>query len=538
MARRPRSLRLELLATLTVVLMMAVVSLSLATELLGSRRHESQQRDRLVDHARGLASIVEPLLDPGAPAGLRGGAIEQVLRPSVGSMGIEAIEIHRLDLTRPRSEVLLSVGLAPPLPPPTAEPDGRLVIAGEGRWVVDQGLRLFGPDRRRAALVLRVVARPSPWTRLGDWSTTAVLAGGVGLVLLLLGGLLLEAQVLRPLRALRRAALEVADGRLDTRVPDDGPAELSTLADAFNRMTASLREQLERNAAQRESLVRAEQLASVGRLAAGVAHEIGNPLAAILGYVELLLDPRSEPALDEPQRALLERSRTQLERIRSTVGQLLDYSRPPRGEQRAVGVVEAAERLLSLLRHDPRCRDVRLELRGDRGLEARVDPAWLDQILQNLVVNAGRAASASAGEATVELRMEAEGDAITIEVQDTGPGVAPELRPRLFEPFVTTAPAGEGTGLGLAICRGLVEGMEGTLTCLPKGARPPLRPDALPGAVFRVTLPRATAQPPTEANALGAPPARASGDEIQTPQNARPTPAVQAATPEEPDDAP
>ncbi len=496
MTRRPRSLRLELIATLTVVLMMAVVSLSLATELLGRHRHQAQQHARLVEHTRGLAAIVAPLLEPGSPA-LREGPVEQVLRPSVGSMGIEAIEVHRHDRTRERSDRLVSVGLAPPLPPPHADADGRIQAAEDGRWVVDHAVPVFGPDRRRVALVLRVVAYPSPWTRLADWTTTLVLAGGVGLVLLVLGGVLLEVQVLRPLRAVRQAADEVASGRLDAEVPADGPAEFSALADAFNRMTTSLRTQLERNAAQRVSLIRAEQLASVGRLSAGVAHEVGNPLAAILGYVELLLDPRSDPALPEDQRSLLERSRTQLQRIQSIVGQLLDYSRAPSGAAEVLSPVETTERLLALLRHDPRCRDVALTVQGRGSEAASVDPAHFDQVLQNLIVNACRAANDGQGPPAVTVRIDAHDDVITLEVQDTGPGVPDEVRPRLFEPFFTTAAAGEGTGLGLAIAHGLVEGMAGTLVCLPTEARAALAPGAGPGAVFVVTLPRAGLDAPS-----------------------------------------
>ncbi len=492
MARRPRSLRLELIATLTVVLMMAAFSLSLATELLGHQRHEDAQHARLLEHTRSLAAIAAPLLGSSAPAGGHTGSIEQVLRPSVGSMGIEAIEIHRIDRTRDRPAVLVAVGLPPlSLPPPSPEADGRLQRHGDALRVVDHALRMFGPERRDTALVLRVFARPTPWTRSGDWTTTFVLAGGVGLVLLLLGGLLLEAQVLRPLRAVRRAADEVAGGRLDAEVPADGPAEFSALADAFNRMTASLRDKIEQNAAQRESLVRAEQLASVGRLAAGVAHEVGNPLAAILGYVELLLDPRTE--LPPEQRSLLERSRTQLERIQSTVGQLLDYSRPAAGRVQPVVVHDAVRRLLALLRHDPRCHDVDLRLEGDPEATALADPAHLDQILQNLVVNGCRAASGSEP-AVVRLLVETSDDEVLIEVQDTGAGIDPEVRPRLFEPFVTTAQAGEGTGLGLAISRGLARGMDGRLECLPVEARPPLEPEASAGAVFVAALPQATSE--------------------------------------------
>src|SRR5690606_9442085 len=172
---------------------------------------------------------------------------------------------------------------------------------------------------------LRMIAEHSPWTRNHDWRETAIVAAGVGLVLLVLGGLSLELQVLRPLRALEQAVAEVSAGKLDVKAPIDGPAEFAQLGSTFNAMTASLREQQAALAAQSERLQKSERLATVGRLAAGLGHEIGNPLAAIVGYTELVLD---DPALPEPSRDLLVRVQAQTQRIQSIVAQLLDFSKP------------------------------------------------------------------------------------------------------------------------------------------------------------------------------------------------------------------
>jgi len=492
---RRRSLRVELIASLAVVLMMAAVSLSLVSELLGRQRHEQQELARMREHAHALASLLAPLFGAHPDGAPRMPDAEQLLRPSLGVLGIFAIEMHRV--MPAGSQRKLSIGLVPALPPPAPEDvaEARVDVSRrdtEGFVVVDQPIRVFlGNVSEPATMVLRLAATLSPWTRERDWQEALLVALGIGLVLLVLGGLLVEVQVLRPLRALRTAASEVALGHLDTKVPSEGPRELEDLAHAFNQMTDALVRQLEQIEQQRTDLSRAERLASVGRISTGVAHEIGNPLAAISGYLELLRDARTIPALPSEQRELLERMHTQIQRIQAIVQQLLDYARPVRSSPRPIELYAFLRDTAGTLCADPRTRGVTIDI--DPGQHG--EPVWaladigpLEQVLHNLAINACHAVHKFV-HARVVLRAGLDDQRAWIEVQDNGPGIVPEHRAQLFQPFFSTRKAGEGTGLGLAISQGLVEAMAGTLACLAEGARPPARQGEPAGATFRVELP-------------------------------------------------
>ena len=272
--------------------------------------------------------------------------------------------------------------------------------------------------------------------------------------LVLLFGALFIRRVVEPIEALSGAARLVADGQLDLPPLPRPPSrdELAHLVDDFNRMTLSLRRQ-------REQMVAQEKLATVGRLAAGVAHEIGNPLAAVLGYVDLLL--HDEPP-DGARRDTLERIRKETDRIRVIVAELLDYSRPVTGAVEAVRVGEAVEVALSLVEPQSRWKDVTVT----RALPAELPAvaaaqSRLVQVLLNLLLNA---ADAMDGRGTVAVRARSDGDAVAIEVADSGPGVAAGDRALIFDPFFTTKEPGKGTGLGLSISRSIVEAYGGTLT--------------------------------------------------------------------------
>jgi two-component system NtrC family sensor kinase len=473
--QRRASLRVELIAMLAIVLVMAVVSLSFTAEWLGKRRHDQQEVERLSTHARGLAMLAGRSFHGGD---FQRDALEGLLRDSAAALGV-SYEIHRVRGDG-ELEQLLGVGVHAgfeSLPSSSAELGSRVddsLLDSYNLLIIDEPI----PTSDGQHVSLRMVAEHSPWARSHDWREMLIVAVGVGLVLLVLGTALLELQVLRPMRALELAVARVGKGELDVAAPTEGPAELAELARAFNDMLASLREQRATLASQSERLQRAERLATIGRLAAGVAHEVGNPLAAIVGYTELLLD---EPGLDEPARDLLVRVAGQTQRIQTIVAQLLDYSRPAKQQIQRFSAVGRAHEVVALLRADPRCAGVRLEVDGDAQLEAFADPALVEQILINLVHNGARAArEGGASEPRVELRVHAMEGALAIDVHDNGAGVPEQVRPRLFEPFFTTRTAGEGTGLGLAISQGLAESMDGTLALLT---------ESNDGAAFRLRLP-------------------------------------------------
>lgn len=483
--RRGSSLRVELIAMLAVVLVMAVVSLSFMAEWLGQRRHDQYEVERLRNHARGIAMLASRSF---AGGDFQREALDELLRDSATQLGV-SYEVHR-ERRDGELELLASVGVHAGfefLPTPTPSAGARVDDGLLDRYqllIIDEPLPTLDNQR----VMLRMIAEHSPWARDYDWRETAILAAGVGVILLVLGGLSLELQVLRPMRSLGRAVGEVAEGKLDVVAPTDGPAEFAELGAAFNEMTVSLREQRDALATQAERLQRSERLATVGRLAAGVAHEVGNPLAAIVGYTELVLD---DPELPEPSRDLLVRVQAQTQRIQGIVAQLLDFSKPAALAPERFAPVARAQEIVALLRADPRCAGVEVEVAGDPELELLADPNLVEQILINLILNGARAArEGGASSPRVRVRVRELAGELAIEVRDNGAGVPEDVRARVFEPFFTTRSAGEGTGLGLAVSQGLAESMDGALELLdPADGGGGTRERA--GAVFRLRLPLA-----------------------------------------------
>ncbi len=302
--------------------------------------------------------------------------------------------------------------------------------------------------------------------------------------------------VARPLERLVVAARALGEGDIDARVPQFlGAAELNALASEFNVMAARLsraRQALLSEGEERirleRRLVESEKLATVGTLAAGLAHEIGAPLNVISGRAELLL---AKPGVVPDTVRQLESIVTQSGRIARTVRSLLDYARRPSRRDDPVAIGRVIDSTLELLEVDLARAGVTITRTESYEAWVRGDAEQLQQLLTNLVLNAMQAMDGQAELREIRIGVDVEKDdqtatraALVLTVTDSGPGLPEALDGRLFTPFATTKPT--GTGLGLVVARSIVEDHGGTIVGTT-------RTDGRRGAVFTVSLPLAPA---------------------------------------------
>lgn len=338
-------------------------------------------------------------------------------------------------------------------------------------------VRVYEPD----SVVLSQVARLLPLLFVGNVLIIGAIFFSVLFVFVAL-------PLLRTEDAIRQIAAQQGDVVLSSAgplAPRLGVAlqglrgALATERDRNQKQLESLRLTNERLARLQAELVAADRMATVGKLAAGVAHEVGNPLAGILGYVSVLRMKGAKAAGDDAHKGeqveVLDRVEYEVQRIDAIVRSLLDLGRPSRGKAQPIDVrpiIDSAVRLLSAgeLAH------LKVQVDAPESLWLRAETGPLSQVLINLLINAAQLM----GEGVITVRAQVVNDRGSIRVEDQGPGLSPEVAARLFEPFFTTKAPGKGTGLGLAISKHLLSQFDGDLTAdnLPSG-----------GAVFTIFLP-------------------------------------------------
>lgn len=345
------------------------------------------------------------------------------------------------------------------------------------------------------------------------------------------GHVLITRRILDPINRLVSGAEAIADGQMIDALPDAETVEMTRLSQSLNNMARRLiadQEQLAANIASldetnrllteaRDAMVHSEKLASVGRLGAGIAHEVGNPLGAILGYLGLVRKRASEADVE-----LIDSAEREARRIDRIVRGLLDYSRPHDTKTQPLDVNSIVRDTIELVTTQGKFKTLRVEVDlADALPPVPGDPYQLQQVLVNLFVNAADALDERPdpvvrvttlsrrhrpAPALVARRKDdhpginyshrrrlhappramladpggAGGTVVEIVVADNGPGIANELVDQIFEPFVTTKEIGKGTGLGLAVCSKLIEGMGGIIRADTTDGE---------GATFRIVLP-------------------------------------------------
>jgi signal transduction histidine kinase len=331
------------------------------------------------------------------------------------------------------------------------------------------------------------------------------------LVLVVFGNFLLSRIVIKPIKRLVKMAdhFEESD-LLSIRVKSE-KNEIAHLTMALNRMVKRLSEHKERLEAHirsletanlaltqaKEEVLRSEKLSSLGRLAAGVAHEVGNPMGAVLGYTNLLMEHVTD---DEKARDYLQRIETEVRRIDGIVRELLDFSRPKPSEPAPVDVNSLVSESASFLSYKKLMASIQVETRLEDGIGmVWADADQLKQVLVNLMLNAvdaiegkGVLEIATRGPLPEKEETASEGSSrgfVEIAVSDTGKGISTEDVNKIFDPFYTTKPPGEGTGLGLAISLRIVEAFGGTIHVESTEGE---------GSTFSVQLPPYEAEDDTE----------------------------------------
>ncbi len=307
------------------------------------------------------------------------------------------------------------------------------------------------------------------WRRYLVFSIISALVPNLLLVLLIVR------TISRPLQRITVAALQVKKGdygtQVDLRKSND---EIGLLADSFNEMSRKMAFDIESLRRMNEQLVRADKLAAMGTLAAGMAHEVNNPLASISSLIQMMRSENGSTDTNEK----LDLIQKQIHRITNVTKNLTDFARTRPAAKSVIEIGDVIEAALRLAEFDSTFRKLNITRRPAPDLpEILADGDQLQQVFLNIFLNA-RDAMPDGGELMVTTR---NGDGeISIEISDTGTGIDADTAKQVFDPFFTTKAAGKGTGLGLAVCYGIVTA---------HGGRMEVKRSPSMGAVFVVTLP-------------------------------------------------
>jgi signal transduction histidine kinase len=447
---------------------------------------------RHTDLAWSLGGAMEAQLG----AAVRSGADEEVLIDAVNAVGRTNLGLETLALMSPQLRPLVIVkGDAP------ADMDVGLraaLLAKERHIEVDGNVF----DRRRVVVTVPVVGTGKPVAVLRialPLEGPQIPGGPIGFAVFYViacGGLIalfgwsrLHRTMVVPIQRLQKGTETIASGDFGYRLAGEGTQELQALVGSLNDMSSALAAYREQTAEQvnsletanaslrraQDALIRSERLAGVGRMAAGLAHEVGNPLAAVIATVDVLHDGSVG---DEAQGEMLRRARVELERIHIIIQSLLGYAHHGSGSASRVEVAQVLSAAVSTVEHQPIFQHKRVSIIDvEPKIHVWMEENKLHQVVVNLLHNAADAPQST----EIVLRLAVLGeDEIELRCEDNGQGFEPTALEQAFEPFFTTKDVGAGTGLGLSTCMAVIEQAGGTIEAFN-------RPES--GACVRIRLP-------------------------------------------------
>ncbi|NTV49682.1 MAG: HAMP domain-containing histidine kinase [Geobacteraceae bacterium] len=493
MARYRPSLTISILASLGLLLILTWLLFSLLTFKTAANDLYAQKGE----HARTLLKAFISLLPDSIPTYPEGFISPDSQAAQYIQKLSEESAFGRLTLLDRNGKAIFSAGkegndLYSPFQGLTKTADGSYILPDGGGLVQITAVLRYGEVVGKAGLLLSLAPEKA---RLDRSRQMLMAYFALDFILLLgLGSFVLSRIVVSPINRLLTATEKITGGQYSQRLIVSGSAELAKLATAFNEMASALSakdlqvteqmtalEKANSDLRQaREETLRTEKMASIGLLAAGMAHEIGTPLASIMGYAELSAGEQPEnPAIQDYSRRISE----DCSRIDRIVRGLLDFSRPraPGGED--ADVRDVVLTTIDLMTQQGVFKQLNLSTKIDEGLlPAKCDQHQLQQVIINLLLNS-RDATPVGGAITVRARQD--GAHIRLDVIDNGSGITDESMKHIFDPFFTTKPPGKGTGLGLAISARIIEGFGGRITAASKVGE---------GSCFSVWLPLARAE--------------------------------------------
>ncbi len=274
-------------------------------------------------------------------------------------------------------------------------------------------------------------------------------------------------KITAPLRELRLNAEAVGSGDFTKKIQVRSADEIGQLTHAFNQMTRNLRAShselqstVETLKATQAQLIQSEKLSAVGEFVSGIAHELNNPLTAVIGFGEMLKQADLEPKYQ----AYLNYIVRSTERCHKIVHGLLSFARQHPPERKVLPITQIIDDVVELLSYEMRTSNIEVQ-RNYAPDSAQIigDSHQLQQVILNILNNGRQAMEAHQPSGRIQIRTKNIGSLIRIEIQDNGPGISPENLGKIFNPFFTTKPVGKGTGLGLSLCYGIIKEHGGSI---------------------------------------------------------------------------